>query len=127
MDRVVTARAATAAWALVLLACCGGARGQTLLTDGERLVETVNPFTWSWYELPLVTSDGAGEDVLHNVAVEVDAETLVDAGGGREWARFDVIILNGSLPANAQSGQPGPITVGNPTCWINEECVDKSV
>ncbi len=104
---------------LLLLLLAGRAGAQTLLNDGERLVVTTLPFTWNWFELPLELST---TDDLYNAHVEVDAESLVDAGGDFEWARFDVLILNGTIPGNAQTGMPGPVSIGNPYCWINEAC-----
>lgn len=52
--------------------------------------------------------------------VTVDSETLISAGGEQEWAPFNVILLNGTLPGDANG--PGPILDGEPDCWIGQEC-----
>ena len=98
-----------------------GASGVVALASGTPVRTSVNPFTWSWYEIPLEDSFN-GTTTLYNAVVAVDSESLISVAGEDTWATFDVIVLNGTLPGNAQTGEPGPVTSGNPYCWTNEEC-----
>ena len=91
-----------------------------LLTSGVRVVESVNAFTWSWYQMPLEEVVN-GTSVSYNAVIEVDAESInvIDEA----WTKYDVLILNGTLPGNAQPPfDPGPIRIGDPACWIGYEC-----
>jgi len=78
-------------------------------------------FTWAWYELPLFDLVN-GTLVSYNALVQVDSETLLTVAGEETWAGYDVMVLNGTLPSNAQTGDPGPVTVGTPTCWVDQDC-----
>ena len=91
------------------------------LTSGEPVLAQANPFTWAWYELPLEIS--INETITwYNAVVQIDSESLISVAGEDTWVTFDVIVMNGTLPGNAQTGEPGPVTAGNPYCWTNEEC-----
>ena len=89
----------------------------TSLVSGELLSVQINPAQWRWYELLL---DDNGTE--YNAAITVDSETVLQAAGEQVWARFDVLVLNGTLPGNAQTEEPGPVISGSPYCWIDEEC-----
>ena len=99
------------------------------LQNGVALAEAVNPFSWHWYALPLgmwEDSDDGPHEVTHNVVVTVDATSTIYIAGEENWAAFDAIIFNGTLPENAGTGDPGPFEAGNPVCWFDEVC-DRSV
>ena len=91
----------------------------TLLASGESLTEQVNPANWKWYEL-LLEDNGTH----YNALVTVDSETLIQSAGEQVWAQFDVLLVNGTLPGNAQTEEPGPVGIGSPYCWITEECTE---
>ena len=93
----------------------------TALTSGVAVYDQVNPFNWKWYSISLADEQD-GQQVLYNAVVTVDSEDLVSVAGTDVWATFDVLIVNGTLPGNAQTGEPGPVSIGNPYCWIDEEC-----
>ena len=92
---------------------------EVLLESNVPITVSVNPFSWRWYYLPLELGANA---TAHNAVVMVDSETLVSVAGEETWAVFDVLLLNGTLPGNAQTGEPGPVVSGNPYCWTNEDC-----
>ena len=89
------------------------------LVSGMLQTEQVNPFTWVWYEVPLVDYVN-GTSVFYNAVVSVDSESI--SAMEETWTTFDVLVLNGTLPGNAQTGEEGPVTNSNPYCWIGEEC-----
>ena len=103
----------------------GGAHFVDFATDTPTRINT-NPFTWSWFEVPLEDVEN-GTSVFYNAVVQVDSESLLTVAGQDEWANFDVMLVNGTLPGNAQTGEPGPVGNGNPYCWINEECESEHV
>ena len=91
------------------------------LVSGQPHTEIVTPtfgtpFVWSWYELNLDTNGTS-----HNAVVYVDSEMLQQSAGEQKWVRFDVLIVNGSLPGDS-AGFPGPVSFGDPQCWADEEC-----
>ena len=91
--------------------------GVTQLNSGETLLVQLNPAQWRWYQMPLEDNG-----TFYNAVVNVDSETLLQSAGVQVWARFDVLILNGTLPGNAQTEEPGPVVSGSPYCWIDELC-----
>lgn len=110
-------------WPLLLLLAGGVAQEVLPVSPGEQFSVTVNPATWQWYELPLIDAEGRG----HAALVTLDAESKFEVEDQFFWAKFDVIILNGTLPGYAQTGKPGPVITGNPQCWFGEICEDIGV
>lgn len=92
-----------------------------LLTSGETRTVVVqgvgSAFMWSWYELRLEDNN-----TYHNAVVTVDSETLQQSAGEQVWVRFDVIMLNGTLPGDPVNQIEGPVIFGEPECWQGEEC-----
>ena len=99
--------------------------GVVPIHSGQLYEPMVNPFRWTWYAIPLLSIDEDNATVYHNLLVEIDAvdmHTLPGSGGALHWAAFDVMVVNESLPANAQTEELGPVETGAPTCWFNEVC-----
>ena len=96
--------------------------GVVPLTSGEEVTKTVNPFTWTWYGLSLVVSESENVTESYNALVQVDSLDTFPLGGQPTWASFDVMIVNETLPANAQTLEAGPVESGSPECWFNEAC-----
>mgnify|MGYP004224769251 FL=1 len=93
--------------------------------SGQLYEKMVNPFRWTWYAIPLLSIDEDNATVYHNLLVEIDAvdmHTVPGGGGVLQWSSFDVMVVNESLPANAQTEELGPVETGAPTCWFNEVC-----
>ena len=93
--------------------------------SGQLYERMVNPFRWTWYAIPLLSIDEDNATVYHNLLVEIDAvdmHTVPGGGGVLQWSSFDVMVVNESLPANAQTEELGPVETGAPTCWFNEVC-----
>ena len=93
------------------------------LTSGETVTKVItgtggSSYRWSWFELRLDENNTS-----HNAVVTVDSETLQPIAGEQVWVRFDVIMVNGTIPGDPVSQVAGPIDFGDPECWIqNEEC-----
>ena len=93
------------------------------LTSGETVTKVIagtggSSYRWSWFELRLDENN-----TYHNAVVTVDSETLQPIAGEQVWVRFDVIMVNGTIPGDPVSQVAGPIDFGDPECWIqNEEC-----
>ena len=101
------------------------APGVIPIYSGQLYEPMVNPFRWTWYAIPLLSIDEDNATVYHNLLVEIDAvdmHTVPGGGGELFWATFDVMVVNESLPANAQTEELGPVETGAPTCWFNEVC-----
>ena len=96
--------------------------GVVPLTSGELVTKTVNPFTWTWFGLSLVVSESEDVTESYNALVQLDSLDTFPLGGQPTWASFDVMIVNETLPANAQTLEAGPVESGSPECWFNEAC-----
>ena len=82
------------------------APGVIPIRSGQLYEPTVNPFRWTWYAIPLLSIDEDNATVYHNLLVEIDAvdmHTVQGGGNALYWAAFDVMVVNESLPANAQT------------------------
>ena len=101
------------------------ADGVIPIRSGQLYEPTVNPFRWTWYAIPLLSIDEDNATVYHNLLVEIDAvdmHTVQGGGNALYWAAFDVMVVNESLPMNAQTEEEGPVETGAPTCWFDEVC-----
>ena len=56
--------------------------------------------------------------VLYNAAISFDSETVVTSTN--TWQPFDVYVLNGTLPTDQDTGDPGPVVTTNPSCFYLE-------
>ena len=97
--------------------------GVVPLISGQLYERQGSPFRWTWYAIPLLSIDADNATVYHNVLVEIDAVDTFPLGGVFTWASFDVMVVNESLPFNAQTQDAGPVQSGSPMCWFNELCL----
>ena len=98
------------------------ANGVVALVSGEQKEYTVNPFTWTWYALSTLVEESENVTEHYSALIEIDSMDTFPLAGQDVWASFDVMLVNESLPADAQSLAAGPVISGSPECWFNEYC-----